>query len=435
MASIRLAYLGGGSTRAAGTMAAFIHNHGARFAGSEIVLIDLDPGRLDIVHRISERMTSARGLDLRFRTTTDQREGLTDVDAVLSSYRPGGFEARVLDEKIPLAHGIIGQETQGPGGFFMALRSIHVLQGVLETLAQVAPRARIFNYTNPVNIVAQAATRHTDVPFTSFCEGTYDFPMELADAAGLDRSRIRARMVGLNHTTWSISSEYDGADDAMPAIREAWAAMEQRTDVRPADRRFVELAVTMDAIPAQYLRYYYFRGEMLAEMQAAATTRSQDIIAQVPDYWDHYAEQAEQADPQLDPARSRGGIFELELALDAIDSYYNDLGLVLPVNAPNIGGALPGFDEDVVVENFARVDREGIHPEASPAIPRHVRGLIGQLAEYQYLAADAAWSGSRRDAIRALSSHPWLTEIRVAEAVYDEMAAAHAAYLPARLLR
>ncbi len=380
-------------------------------------------------------MSTARGLDLRFRTTTDQRQGLTDVDAVLSSYRPGGFEARVLDEKIPLAHGIIGQETQGPGGFFMALRSIHVLQGVVETLAQVAPRARIFNYTNPVNIVAQAATRHTSVPFVSFCEGTYDFPMELADAAGLDRSLIKARMVGLNHTTWSISSEYDGADDAMPAIREAWAAMEQRSDVRPADRRFVELAVAMDAIPAQYLRYYYFRGEMLAEMQAAPTTRSQDILAQVPDYWDHYREQAEQADPELDPARSRGGIFELELALDAIDSFYNDLGLVLPVNAPNAGGALPGFDEDVVVENFARVDGKGFHAQSSPPIPRHVHGLIGQLAEYQYLTADAAWSGTRRDAVRALGSHPWLTETRVAEAIYDEMAAAHAAYLPARLLR
>ncbi len=434
MASIRLAYLGGGSTRAAGTMAAFIHNHGVRFAGSEVVLIDLDAERLGIVQQIAERMTSARGLDLRFRATTDQRDGLTDVDAVLSSYRPGGFEARVLDERIPLANGIIGQETQGPGGFFMALRSIHVLQGVLETLSQVAPAARIFNYTNPVNIVAQAATRHSDVPFTSFCEGTYDFPMELADAAGLDRSKIKARMVGLNHTTWSVSSEYDGADDAMPAIREAWARMEPRTDVAPADRRFVELALTMDAIPAQYLRYYYFRGEMLAEMQAKPTTRAQDILAQVPDYWDHYSEQAEQADPELDPARSRGGIFELELALDAIDSFYNDLGLVLPVNAPNAGGALPGFDEDIVVENFARVDKDGFHPEASPAIPRHVYGLIGQLAEYQYLTAEAAWRGSRRDAIRALSSHPWMTEIRVAEALYDEMAAAHHDYLPARLL-
>jgi 6-phospho-beta-glucosidase len=434
LASIRLAYLGGGSSRAAGTMAAFIHNHGERFAGTQISLIDLDADRLEIVRSIAERMTAVRGLDLRFTTTTDQREGLTDVDAVLSSYRPGGFEARVLDEQIPLANGIIGQETQGPGGFFMALRSIHVLQGALETLAEVAPNARIFNYTNPVNILAQAATRHTEVPFTSFCEGTYDFPMELADAAGLDRTKIKARMVGLNHTTWSIQSEYDGADDAMPAIRAAWDAMQSRDDVPVHDRRFVDLAMAMDAIPAQYLRYYYFRGEMLREMQAAATTRSQDILAQLPDYWNHYIEQAGSDDPVLDPSRSRGGIFELELALDAIDSYYNDLGLVLPVNTPNVGGALPGFDEDIVVEVFAKVDKDGFHPEATPPIPRHVYGLIGHLAEYQYLAADAAWSGTRRDAIRALSAHPWVTEIRVAEKIYDEMAAAHRDYLPQRLL-
>ena len=435
MASIRLAYLGGGSTRAAGTMAAFIHNHGQRFAGTEIVLIDLDAERLAIVQRVAERMTAARGLDLRFRATTDQRAGLTDVDAVLSSYRPGGFEARVLDEQIPLRYGIIGQETQGPGGFFMALRSIHVLQGVVETLSAVAPRARIFNYTNPVNIVAQAATRHSEIPLTSFCEGTYDFPMELADAAGLDRTKISARMVGLNHTTWSYQSEYDGADDAMPAIRAAWEEMQGREDVDPHDRRFVELAVTMDAIPAQYLRYYYYRSEMVEELSAKPTTRAQDILSWVPDYWAHYVEQGQQDDPQLDPERSRGGIFELELALDAIDAYYNDLGLVLPVNTPNAGRALPGFDEDVVVEIFARVDKDGVHPESTPALPHHVAGLIKQLAEYQYVTADAAWSGDRHAAIQALSSHPWMTEFRVAEALYDEMAAAQRDLLPARLLR
>ena len=433
MASIRLAYLGGGSTRAAGTMAAFVHNHGARFTGSEVVLIDLDAVHLGIVRRLAERMAATRGLDLRFTTTTDRRAGLTDVDAVLSSYRPGGFEARRLDERIPLAHGVIGQETQGPGGFFMALRSIHVLQGLISDLETVAPRARIFNYTNPVNIVAQAATQHSAIPFISFCEGTYDFPRELADAAGLDRTKISARMVGLNHTTWSVSSDYDGAD-AMPAIEAAWAEMQGRTDVTPADRRFVELAVMMGAIPAQYLRDYYFRGEVLAELQARPTTRSEDILAEVPGYWAHYMEQAEQDDPTLDPARSRGGIFELELALDAIDSVYNDLGLILPVNVPNAGHALPGFDEDVVVEVFARVDARGVHPESSPALPRHVQGLIGQLGEYQWLTAEAAWQGDRKDAIRALASHPWLTEIRRAEALYDEMAHAHRAYLPERLL-
>jgi 6-phospho-beta-glucosidase len=69
-----------------------------------------------------------------------------------------------------------------------------------------------------------------------------------------------------------------------------------------------------------------------------------------------------------------------------------------------------------------------------PALPHHVRGLIGLLGEYQWLTAEAAWSGNRRDAIRALNSHPWLGDLHRAEALYDEMAAAHRAHLPERLL-
>lgn len=433
MASIRLAYIGGGSTRAPGTMAAFIHNHGARFEGSEVVLVDLVPERLAVVEAISTRMARARGLDIRFRSTTDLRAGLVDVDAVLSSFRPGGFEARVLDERIPLKHGVIGQETQGPGGFFMALRSIQVIKEILEALEEVAPKARVFNYTNPVNVVAQAATMHSAIPFTSYCEGTYDFPQELAEAAGLEPSKMTARMVGLNHLTWAVESDYDGGD-AMAAVERAWEGMRSESDVDPHARRYVELAVTMGAIPSQYLRYHYFHDEMLAELHAKPTTRAEDILSWVPDYWRHYEEQAQSDDPELDPARSRGGIFELELALDAIDATYNDLGLELPVNIPNEAGTLAGFPSDLVVEVFARFDAAGIHPLPMPPLPRHVRGLIEMLGEHQWLTAKAAWSGGRTDAIRALASHPWVLELRRAEALYDEMAAAHRAYLPERLL-
>jgi 6-phospho-beta-glucosidase len=433
VARIKLAYVGGGSTRAAGTMAAFIHNHGASFAGSEVVLIDLVPERLDLIRRLSERMTQARGLDLRFSSTTDRRAGLTDTDAVLSSFRPGGFEARVHDERIPLRHGIIGQETQGPGGFFMALRSIHVLRGILEDLDEVAPRATVFNYTNPVNIVADAATRHSPIGFASFCEGTYDFPRDLAQAVGLDPAKMTARMVGLNHTTWSVEASYDGADP-IPLVEQAWGRMRERQDVDPHDHRLVKLAAMMGAIPATYLRYYYFYDEMLAELQAKPTTRAEDILTWAPGYWEHYAEQVERDDPQLDPRRSRGGIFELELALEAMDSHFNDLGQVLPVNTPNRGAALPGFPEDLVVEIFARVDRSGFHAEPSPPIPGHVVGLIKMLAEYQRLTADAAWQGTRKDAVRALASHPWVLSLDTAERLYDEMAAAHRAHLPERLL-
>jgi hypothetical protein len=85
----------------------------------------------------------------------------------------------VLDEKIPLKHGVIGQETQGPGGFFMCLRAVNVMMGVADDLAAVAPKAKVFNYTNPVNLVAQAWTTHCDIPLVALCEGPIVYPREL----------------------------------------------------------------------------------------------------------------------------------------------------------------------------------------------------------------------------------------------------------------
>src|SRR5436853_5920791 len=122
MARIKFAYIGGGSTRAAGTMASFVHQ-GENFAGSEVVLIDLDEERLGIVQTIAQKMARARGLDLIITTTTNRREGLQDCDAVLTSFRPGGFEARYLDESIPLKYGVIGQETKGRGFLYGTARS------------------------------------------------------------------------------------------------------------------------------------------------------------------------------------------------------------------------------------------------------------------------------------------------------------------------
>ncbi|HZC27060.1 MAG TPA: glycoside hydrolase, partial [Actinopolymorphaceae bacterium] len=217
MARIKLAYLGGGSTRAAGTMASFVH-HGHQFEGSEVVLIDLDADRLALIKQLADTMAKHAGLDLTVTATTDRREGLRDCDAVLSSFRPGGFEARALDERIPLKHGVIGQETQGPGGFFMALRSIAVMKGVADDLAAVAPGVRIFNYTNPVNIVAQGMTTYTDIPTVSLCEGPIIFPRGVAEAAGLDPDRLEATMVGINHNCWSTEHLYDG-ENLIPHLK------------------------------------------------------------------------------------------------------------------------------------------------------------------------------------------------------------------------
>jgi 6-phospho-beta-glucosidase len=432
MASIKIAYIGGGSTRGPGTMASFIHQ-GQNFLGSEIALIDFNEERLSLVKTIADKMIAARGLDLRVTATTNRRDGLRDCDAVLTSYRPGGFEARMLDESIPLKHGVIGQETQGPGGFFMALRSIAAMKEIVADMEAVCPNARLFNYTNPVNIVAEAVTHHSPIWFAAFCEGPLFFGHDFAEWIGLDRARMDVAMIGLNHGSWSVRHTYDG-QDFMPLLEQAYAEKSKDKSLPESKLRLMNLAVTLGTLPAHYFQYYYFKDEILAELQAKPTTRAQDIMASVPDYWQHYREQAERDNPELDPKRSRGGIHELELAIDAMDAIFNDRGEILPVNVPN-RGSISNLPDDRVVETQGFLDRNGIAPLTMGALPKQALGLVEMLSEYQALTAQAAWCGTKRDAVRALASNPLVFSLNKAQAIYDDMAAAHAAYLPERLLR
>lgn len=153
----------------------------------------------------------------------------------------------------------------------------------------------------------------------------------------------------------------------------------------------------------------------------------------MPSYWSHYREQAESPDPQLDPSRSRGGIHELELAIDCMDAVFNDRDEVMTVNVANVG-SVAGFEDSLVVETLGRCDADGVRPIEMPSLPSHVHGLVEALGYYQQAAADAAWSGTSHEAVQALASHPLVRSINKAERIYAEMAHAHRHYLPERLI-
>ncbi|MGZ3585219.1 MAG: family 4 glycosyl hydrolase, partial [Ktedonobacterales bacterium] len=239
--------------------------------------------------------------------------------------------------------------------------------------------------------------------------------------------------IGLNHGSWSVRHLYDG-QDVMPLLRDGYERLRRDGAAPSEELRLLELACRMGSLPSSYFQYYYFKDEILAELQAKPTTRAQDIMASVPDYWAHYREQAVRDEPQLEPARSRGGIHELELGIDVMDAIYNDRKEVWYVNVSN-RGSIDGFPDDLVVETVGYVDRNGIVPLAMGRLPRHVAGLVEMLGEYQALTAEAAWSGTRTDAVRALASHPLVFSLHTAETLYDELAAAHRQFLPDRLLQ
>ena len=376
-------------------------------------------------------MRRDRGLGLLMPWKLQRPAALQDADVVLTSFRPGGFEARRLDERIPLQYGVIGQETQGPGGLFLALRTLSVFRDIVSEMEARCPHALLVNYSNPVNVVSQAIVENSDLRIVSLCDGPIAWPRLVASAAGLDADLVEATMIGLNHACWSIDAAYPGERDFFDLVDEAWSAAPAAADTR--ELQLLQLAATMRSIPADYLRYYYFQHSILEEMQAAPRTRAEQLIEESTRYWSHYAAEAESAHPRLDPLQARSGVGELELAVEVIEAVVAGRDTTYTVNIPN-DRAIAGFDEELVVEVPARyINGRFVATVEGARLPRHVAGLVEMLAEYQRLAAQAGWSGTRRDAVRALAAHPLVLSLPKAESIYNELAAAQASWLPGRL--
>ena len=390
------------------------------FAGSEIVLIDLDADRLELVRRLAERMAR----EPRRRPRPSPRPptaapAWTRCDAVLSSYRPGGFEARVLDERIPLAHGVIGQETQGPGGFFMALRSIHVLQGILDDMARPAPTARIFNYTNPVNIVAQAVTRPHRRPVRVALRGADHLPGgDRGEPAGLDPARVEVASVGLNHGSWSVRHTLRRGGPAARCCARRGSGGRDDPELRRRRRRLLRLAAAMGAGPGGVLPVLLLRATRCwRELTAKPTTRAEDILGWVPGYWAHYEEQARAATSRssIPPARAAASTSS-SWPSTAWTPCFNDRGEVLPVNVPNRGLASRASRTTLVVETLGRCDAAGVRPlPRCRACPRTCAGWWRRWPSTSRPRPTPPGRARRATRVRALAAHPLVRSLELAE--------------------
>src|SRR5260370_14251352 len=138
----------------------------------------------------------------------------------------------------------------------MALRSIHVIRGIIEDMEAVCPGARLFNYTNPVNIVSEAVTHHTSIPTVSLCEGPIVANRDYAALVGLDPNRLEAVSIGLNHGSWSVRHLYDG-QDLMPLLRDGYERLRREATAARADLPMLALACELGSLPTPYFPNFY----------------------------------------------------------------------------------------------------------------------------------------------------------------------------------
>ncbi|MGL5622712.1 MAG: 6-phospho-beta-glucosidase, partial [Cetobacterium sp.] len=160
---LKIVTIGGGSSYTPEIIEGFIKRY-KELPVSELWLVDIEEGKekLEIVGNLAKRMVEQAGLKGKFdiHLTLDRREALKDADFVTTQFRVGLLEARIRDERIPLRYGMIGQETNGAGGFTKALRTIPVILDICKDITELCPNAWLVNFTNPSGMVTEAVIKY-----------------------------------------------------------------------------------------------------------------------------------------------------------------------------------------------------------------------------------------------------------------------------------
>ena len=416
---MKVAVVGGGSTYTPELIEGLVRR--PEMPIDEVVLHDVDPARLDVVGALAQRMVRAADWAGELRTTLDIDEAVTAADAVLLQLRVGGQAARFRDETIPLKYGSLGQETTGAGGFMKALRTVPVVLDVAERAKRLAaPGAWIIDFTNPVGIVTRSLldNGHRAV---GLCNVAIGFQRRIAAMLEVDPQRVQLNQVGLNHLSWIRGVKVDDAESLAEVLERFGDELAEEIDVP------VELLRTLDAIPSYYLHYFYCEREALAEM-LSGPTRAEQVMAIEDELLSMYADPNLVTKPAL--LEQRGGAHYSEAAAQLLSSLVNNTGDVQVVDVLN-NGTITGLPDEAVVEVPCVIDQDGAHPLAQPTLPPEMLGLVQHVTAYEELTLEAAMTGDRSVALRALLANPLIGEWADATSLLDDLIAANLDDLPA----
>jgi 6-phospho-beta-glucosidase len=416
---VKVAVVGGGSTYTPELIQGFV-GRADRLPVDELVLLDPDPERLDIVGGVARRILNRQRWPGRLVLTADPAVALDGADYVILQLRVGGQQARLLDETIPPRFGCIGQETTGPGGFMKALRTVPVVLDIAEQAARrAAPGAWIVDFTNPVGIVTRALLDDGHRAL-GLCNVAIGFQRRFAAAYGVEPERVELEHVGLNHLSWERGIRVDGVDRLPEMLASSPERLAQEV------RLPVELLRTIRALPSYYLRYYYATRTVVEE-QRTGPSRAQQVMDIERDLLELYRDPGLDVKPEL--LEQRGGAFYSEAAAQLVASLHAGTGDIQVVDVRN-DGALPDLPAGAVIEIPARVDRSGAHPLPLAPLAPEMHGLVEHALGYEELTIAAARSGDRRTALRALMANPLVPDYATAHDLLPVLLDANRGHLP-----
>jgi 6-phospho-beta-glucosidase len=441
---MKLSLLGGGGFRVPMVYGALLTCAG-RLGLDEITLYDVSETRLARIAPVLEGLEQELGERLVVRPTTVLDEALEGADFVFCAIRPGRLEGRAVDERVPLEAGVVGQETIGPGGICLALRTVPVVVELAEAVAKRAPGAWFVNFTNPAGLVTEAIREVVGDRALGICDSPRALCRRVAEALGRPPDELWFDYFGLNHLGW-LRGVYDREGDLLPGL----LADDELVESFEEGKLFgAEWLRSLGMIPNEYLYFHYFAADTVDALRTGAPSRGEFLLRQQADFYaadgatpekalaawrnarrerdrTYFAEVREAAGlaASIDNWQDLGG-YEAE-AIAVVEAIAGNEDRVLILDTAN-RSSLPFLDESAVVEVPCVVGRAGAIPTAVGDVPAHARALIETIKDVERTTIQAALEGSRALAVRALALHPLVPSVNVARRIFGEYGERHEA--------
>ena len=463
---MKVAVLGGGGFRTPLMWLSVAEDAGV----DEVALHDVSESRLLRICAVIEGLRRERGGGPPVRSTTRVKEAVDGADVIFCALRVGGLEGRVVDETVPLRHGVLGQETVGPGGIWFALRTLPVMLEVARAVRAAAPSAWFLNFTNPAGLVTEALRDYLGDRVVGICDSPEALCARVAAALGRRRRDLTFDYAGINHLGWLLrvrDSERDLLPDLLADERAAGSLEEGRLFGAAALRE-------SGMIPNEYLVYYESPGAIVDAFRRAGATRGEQLLTQQSRFYDageedpgealaswrrardarfgsymaeaweavgetpdgalphdeggalpHDEGGADGADattgapgdaPQPDGDEGPGAAGYAAIAASFLRSAARRADETLIVNVAN-RGRLPFLDDGAVVEVPCTITAAGPRSRAVGRLPSAQAELVARVKEVERTTIRAAVEGSRRLALQALIAHPLVPTRAVAEKI------------------
>jgi len=427
---LKIVVIGGGSSYTPELIEGFIKRYD-ELPIEELHLVDIEEGKekLRIITELSERMVIKAGVPLKIFSSLDRKSSLKNATFVITQLRVGQLDARVLDERIPAAHQMIGQETLGPGGLFKALRTVPVIFDIIEDMKKVCPEAWLINFTNPAGIVSEAVFRYAEFDrFIGVCNVPINLTNHFAKILKTKPSELIPYFGGLNHMSYAFHVYYRNKDKLDKIIEHLKDEQVTMNNIDPASID-VDFIKNLGLYPSPYHKYYYLYEEMYQKYLkqiASGETRAEQVKKLEKSLFEKYQDIHLAEKPK--ELESRGGAYYSDVACSIISSIFNDKKEYHVVNTIN-NGYITDLPYGCAVEITSRITAHGPIPVYIGKLPDTVKGLVQSMKTFEILLVDAIYEKSLEKAKFALQVHPLTKSIKDASLVFDELVEAHRKYL------